>query len=154
MKTCTLLLIVKNGQILLAMKKRGFGEGYWNGIGGKVEAGETIEEALVRECQEEIVVTPVQLEKVAEHDFLFPNGQADMKVHVYLCKEWEGEPTETEEMAPKWFNISEIPYNDMWEDDSIWLPFVLRGDKVKTTCTFTPSNKLVNASISVVDSLH
>lgn len=153
-KTFTLLLILQNDQILLAMKKRGFGEGYWNGIGGKVEQGETIEQALIRECQEEICVTPLCTVKVAEHDFLFPNGTADMKVHVYMCTEWKGEPKETDEMAPKWFNVSEIPYNEMWEDDSIWLPFVLKGDKVITTCKFSSDNKLTEASISIVDRLN
>ena len=50
----TLLFLQKGDQILLAMKKRGFGAGRWNGVGGKLEAGEDIEEAAIRECQEEI----------------------------------------------------------------------------------------------------
>ena len=41
MKLVTLLFLRRDGQILLAMKKRGFGEGKWNGVGGKVEPGET-----------------------------------------------------------------------------------------------------------------
>lgn len=40
-------------QILLGMKKRGFGMGKWNGFGGKVEPGETIEEGALREMAEE-----------------------------------------------------------------------------------------------------
>ncbi|HET6924778.1 MAG TPA: NUDIX domain-containing protein, partial [Candidatus Saccharimonadales bacterium] len=72
MKVCTLALLVRNDSILLAMKKRGFGQGLWNGAGGKVEAGETIEQAMIRECQEEISVTPTTFEKVAVHDFVFP----------------------------------------------------------------------------------
>jgi 8-oxo-dGTP pyrophosphatase MutT (NUDIX family) len=36
------------------MKKRGFGEGRWNGVGGKVEPGESIEAALIREAKEEV----------------------------------------------------------------------------------------------------
>ncbi len=47
----TLLFLRKNNHILLAMKKRGFGADRWNGVGGKLEPGETIEQALVRECQ-------------------------------------------------------------------------------------------------------
>ena len=50
----TLLLILKDNQILLAEKKRGFGVGKFNGIGGKVEKDETIEGAMIRETQEEI----------------------------------------------------------------------------------------------------
>jgi len=56
----TLLFLIKDDQILLAMKKRGFGAGRFNGVGGKVEPGETIEQALIRESQEEINVTPIE----------------------------------------------------------------------------------------------
>lgn len=45
---------MKENQILLAMKKRGFGAGKWNGAGGKINAGETIEEATTREVDEEL----------------------------------------------------------------------------------------------------
>ena len=48
-------------QLLLGRKKRGFGEGKWNGFGGKLEPGETVEEAAVRELQEESGVTATQL---------------------------------------------------------------------------------------------
>ena len=47
-KLLTLVLIHQNARILLGMKKRGFGAGWWNGYGGKVQAGETIEEAAKR----------------------------------------------------------------------------------------------------------
>jgi len=51
-KHLTLLFLIKEDQILLAMKKRGFGMGRFNGVGGKIEPGETIEQAMIRECQE------------------------------------------------------------------------------------------------------
>ena len=47
-KDYTLLFVRKDDEILLGMKKRGFGTGKWNGFGGKIEAGETIEQAAVR----------------------------------------------------------------------------------------------------------
>jgi 8-oxo-dGTP diphosphatase/2-hydroxy-dATP diphosphatase len=52
-KVFTLALIFREdfSQVLLGMKKRGFGEGKWNGFGGKLDLGETIEQAaLVRGC--------------------------------------------------------------------------------------------------------
>ena len=48
-KVLTLVFLRREGEVLLGMKKRGFGEGKWNGFGGKVEAGETIVEAAARE---------------------------------------------------------------------------------------------------------
>ena len=39
----------KKDKVLLAMKKRGFGAGKWNGVGGKVKDGETIKQAAIRE---------------------------------------------------------------------------------------------------------
>ena len=50
LREATLLFLVKNGQVLLAMKKRGFGAGRWNGVGGKVHAGESVAETAVREA--------------------------------------------------------------------------------------------------------
>lgn len=47
-KLLTLVMVVQPGRVLLGMKKRGFGAGRWNGFGGKVHAGETIEDAARR----------------------------------------------------------------------------------------------------------
>lgn len=151
MKTCTLLFLLSDNKILLAMKKRGFGAGHWNGVGGKVEPGESLEEAAMRECQEEISVTPKNLEKVAVHDFIFPDDIEDIKVHTFITKSWEGEPCETEEMAPQWFKISEIPYTKMWDDDIVWLPLVLQGKKLKTTFRFDLENHMANATLDIVE---
>lgn len=145
----TLLLLVRNDEVLLAMKKRGFGAGKWNGVGGKLEPGETIEQALVRECQEEIGVTPLVYKKVAEHDFINDSATDpwNMYVYAYICTEWEGKPNETEEMAPKWFNISQIPYESMWDDDEHWLPRVLKGEKVKGVFTFDENDRMLTHDV-------
>lgn len=47
-KLLTLVLVVQPGRVLLGMKKRGFGAGKWNGFGGKVQPGETIEDGARR----------------------------------------------------------------------------------------------------------
>ena len=51
-KLLTLVFIIEKDSILLGMKKRGFGAGWWNGFGGKVQQGETIEEAAKRSIKE------------------------------------------------------------------------------------------------------
>jgi mutator protein MutT len=151
-KICTLLFLRRDEEILLAMKKRGFGAGRYNGVGGKVESGETIEQALARESREEIGVTPMNYRQVAEHDFV-KNSKTNpfhMYVHVYLCDEWQGEPTETDEMLPKWFDMAAIPYDKMWADDSIWLPHVLAGKKVYGEFTFNEDDSILSHNVRPV----
>jgi 8-oxo-dGTP pyrophosphatase MutT (NUDIX family) len=146
----TLLFLLTDEQILLAMKKRGFGVGKWNGVGGKIEAGESIEEALVRECQEEIGVTPVSWQKVAELDFVQDSDANPwhMYVHAYISKVWQGDPAESEEMKPQWYSQSTIPYEKMWEDDVYWLPKVLAGGKVSGKFTFDANDCLKRHEVS------
>lgn len=148
----TLLLAIHDDEILLAMKKRGFGVGMWNGAGGKVELGETIEEAMIRETVEEIDIKPLEYERVAVHTFTFDNGKI-AEVHTYVCNKWQGSPMETEEMAPKWFKLDQIPYNSMWPDDALWLPFVLDGKKLVTAFTFNEYNEVVKTHLEVVEAL-
>ena len=123
----TLLYLLKDNQILLAMKKRGHGEGKYNGIGGKVDAGETIEQAMVRETQEEIGVTPLKYQKRGQivFDSYYKGEPALINVHIYTATEFNGEPQETEEMRPFWHEINQIPYDKMFQTDKIWLPQML-----------------------------
>ena len=65
----TLTLFIENGKILLGEKKRGFAKGTLNGIGGKQDPGETIEQAMIRECEEEIGAKPVEYSQVGRINF-------------------------------------------------------------------------------------
>jgi mutator protein MutT len=146
-------LLTQADEILLALKKRGFGQGYWNGSGGKIEPGETPEEAAIRETEEEFCVTPRALEKVANITFNFLPTEAEesWKQHctVFLVKEWAGQPQETEEMAPRWFKQNEIPYSEMWEADKIWIPLLLAGKKIQAEITFE-EKKLISTHIKEI----
>lgn len=129
-----LVFLVCGSEILLALKKRGFGVGRWNGVGGKVDPGETNQESAIRETQEEIGVVALNLRKVAELDFYFPTVPIDKhfnrKVVVYICTDWIGEPVETEEMAPQWYIVNDLPFAKMWQADKLYLPLVLSGKKL------------------------
>ncbi len=153
--TLTLVFLRRDGQVLLAMKKRGFGVNRWNGVGGKIEMGETLDQALVRESREEIDVDPIHYEKSADIKFneYFKGRPTIMHVHVYSCTKWEGEPTESEEMRPKWFDVDSVPYKDMWPDDPFWLPQVLAGDKIVANFTLDKNDKIISHEINTVKQL-
>ncbi len=143
MRQATLCILLKEDQnpkeILLAMKKRGFGIGKWNGVGGKLdkEKDKNIFDTAIRETKEEIGVDIKNPEKVAILNFYFPYKEDwDQSVHVFFARKWKNEPVETEEMAPKWFKINEVPFDKMWDDDQYWLLDVLKGKKVKADFTF------------------
>ncbi|MFZ1250613.1 MAG: 8-oxo-dGTP diphosphatase [Candidatus Microsaccharimonas sp.] len=152
MKELTLLFLRRDNQILLAMKKRGFGEGRWNGVGGKLEEGESLEEALLREAKEEITVTPTTFKKVADITFdeFFKGQPALMHVHVFIATEWKGDPTESEEMKPKWFNIDNLPYDTIWTDDAYWLPKALAGKKIIATFNLDEQDGITAHTITEV----
>lgn len=152
MKQLTLLFLQRDNQVLLAMKKRGFGAGRWNGVGGKLDKGETVEQALVRECQEEIEVTPFTYKKAAEITFheQHTGTPHTLHVHVFVCTDWTGEPTETEEMAPQWFDQDKIPYDQMWADDPYWLPQVLQGKKLVCEFRLDASDQITHHNVTEV----
>ena len=128
--------------------------GKWNGVGGKVEEHETIEESTTRETREEIGVLTKDLKKIAELSFYWPNkpdwGQT---VHTYLTDNWEGDPTESEEMNPLWFKVSEIPFDKMWPDDILWMPRALENKLLKATFKFGDSDTIIEQEINIVENL-
>jgi 8-oxo-dGTP diphosphatase/2-hydroxy-dATP diphosphatase len=153
-KLLTLCLAVKDDQILLGMKKRGFGAGRWNGFGGKVEEGEAIDQAAKREMQEECGVIVETMEKVAVHEFRFQSNLTEtLEVHVFRVDSFDGEPTETEEMCPQWFAFNEIPYDTMWADDRYWLPLVLEGKKLRAKFLFGENDTLLEKDILIVEQI-
>ena len=152
MKETTLLFLRRRDEILLAMKKRGFGEGRWNGVGGKIEQGESLADALLREAKEEIDTTPTQYEQVAiiKFDQYFKGTHALMIVNVFVATKWQGEPTESEEMKPQWFSINSLPYEAMWQDDPYWLPLVLEGKKIRASFVMDKEDAIVEHTIEEV----
>lgn len=126
----TLCFVIEDGQILLIEKKRGLGAGKVNGPGGRLENGETAEQAAIRETQEEVGITPTGVQWAGELRFQFRDGYS-LCCTVYRASGWEGELMETAEAKPFWVRTDQIPYDRMWADDEQWMPRLLAGEKFR-----------------------
>jgi 8-oxo-dGTP diphosphatase/2-hydroxy-dATP diphosphatase len=154
-KVTTLCIIHQHPRILLGMKKRGFGVGRWNGFGGKVMADETIEDAAKRELKEEAGIDVENLEKVGLMDFEFQGNPEIIEVNVFKSVNFSGNITESEEMKPQWFNVDEIPFKEMWPDDTFWMPLFLSGKKFKGKFLFgkEKDNTILEKELTEVDAV-
>jgi 8-oxo-dGTP pyrophosphatase MutT (NUDIX family) len=112
-KTVGAMFINSDGAVLLGLRsptKRTW-PGYWDIIGGHVEDGESLDDALVRESQEEIGVVPRRFKLVATFKERQPETHGDALHHVYAVTSWQGgNPTNVcdEHTELKWFSISEM----------------------------------------------
>lgn len=152
-KIHTLCIICQHPRILLGMKKRGFGEGKWNGFGGKVVPGETIEEAARRELKEEAGIEAGRLEKLGILEFEFIGEPDTLEVHIFRSDDFSGEPTESEEMRPQWFHVDDTPFGQMWLDDRYWLPLFLERKKFTGRFVFGTDGSIADMELSEVGNL-
>ncbi len=143
--------IQKDDKVLLGVRKTSssnLGINRVAGLGGKLEAGETKEQALVRELQEEVGVTLTEFKERGQVTFLYPHSPAwNQDVTVYVGTKWEGELTETEETCPSWFNKSELPMDRMFTENRLWVPQVLEGQHVNAVFLFDESNQVKESRI-------
>lgn len=145
----TLVLIRRNGQLLLGLKKRGFGQGRWNGFGGKLNSDETVMQAAARELQEEVGLSCGKLTLVGRLEFYQPKPPHFL-VYIFHGEEVTGEPQESEEMKPKWFDLDSIPLEQMWPDDKHWLPLFLDGKHFRGAVTFDSNDQIISHFIAEV----
>lgn len=91
----------------------------WEFVGGKVEPGETKEQALIRECNEELDVTVAVHEVYMEVTHEYP----DLTVHLTLFQAEiaEGTPQKLEHNDIRWITVGEIPNYDFCPADDVIL---------------------------------
>ncbi len=146
-KILTLCFVHQHPRILLGMKKQGFGAGRWNGFGGKVEPGESIEDAARREMKEEAGIEVREIKKMGVIDFEFRGKPEILEVHIFKSVEFSGEPTESDEMRPQWFSVDQIPFTEMWTDDIYWLPLFLKNIKFTARFLFDEKDQVLEHTI-------
>lgn len=149
-KQGTLVFIIRDKSVLLAIKNRGFGSEKWNGFGGKIESNECESEAAVRETIEEIGVIPILDKPLGVITFHFSTGDS-LKVTVFRTEQFSGEPCESEEMkTPRWFNFEAVPYNQMWSGDDLWLPYVLQNQSFTAEMWFDSNWRNIRHEIKLI----
>lgn len=148
----TLLIVIKDNKILLGQKKKGFAAGKFNGIGGKVEENETVEQAMIRETQEEIGITPKNYHQIGTLNFdeYVKGERALVVVNVFVAYDYDKEITESEEMIPCWFDINNIPYDKMLPDDIYWYPYMLRDKRFEGTFQFDENFNVISHFVKEV----
>ncbi|MGD2072863.1 MAG: 8-oxo-dGTP diphosphatase [Candidatus Thorarchaeota archaeon] len=151
MRTETVSIVYQPPRILLGMKKQRFGRGKYNGFGGEVEDGETLEESVVRETLEEAGITITDPELMGKILFQFKSDEQDHLVHFFRAMQYQGTIKESDEMKPEWFDINDIPYDEMWADDKYWLPLLLSNRKFEGNFQFNGDCQILDYKLNEVE---
>lgn len=147
-KVVTLVMVHEGNKVLMSMKKDGFGGGWWNGYGGKVQPGETVEQCARRELMEEAGIDVKTLEHAGLLYFDIEGDERLHEGHIFRGSGVIGEPIDTEEMiTPRWFDVSTLPYDKMWKGDDAWMPAFFEGKFVEGILIFNAKHELLSAAV-------
>ena len=144
----TLCILRKVDDLLMGLKKLRLGAGNYNGFGGKLDPGETLEECIIREVKEESGLDLLEFEKRGVMSFEL--DQYINEVHIYEGLSWSGEPIETDEMTPIWLKIHELPYDKMWISDKIWHPHFFNREQFEGWLIFDENHRILDYKITKI----
>ncbi len=129
MKLASLVYVQRENKTLMLhriKKKEDIHEGKYNGVGGKIEDGESPEECAIRETLEEtgLKIKNPKLKGILTFPKFLQNE--DWIVFVFTTKEFEGKIIESEEGKLEWINNDKLLKLNLWEGDKIFLPLVFK----------------------------
>lgn len=124
------ILTNKDGQALLARKKKKLGAGFYNAPGGNIEPGEDPLACAIRETQEETGITVHSARKAARVFMHFHNGTI-VDLYYFITDAWSGKLKENDEFGPfQSFGPDELPLSEMWPSDRLFLGRLLKGERL------------------------
>ncbi|MGI6706179.1 MAG: NUDIX hydrolase [Clostridia bacterium] len=130
MKLTTLCYIKDKGRTLMlhrVKREQDIHGGKWNGLGGKLEQGETPEECVIREVYEEsgLIIQNPTLRGILTFP-LFYDGE-DEYTFVFTAEDFQGNLRESDEGILQWIDDAEISSLNLWEGDRIFLKWLETG---------------------------
>ncbi len=131
MKLATLCYIRKDQHTLMmhrVKKENDMHAGKWNGLGGKLELGETPEECAIREIWEEsgLIVKNLSLKGI----ITFPgfSNDEDWYTFLFVVDKFEGELIDSPEGYLKWIPNDELLNLNLWPGDLIFIPWLEQSE--------------------------
>lgn len=140
--------LIRGGKLLLKMANRGISKGYWNFPGGRMEGGETPEACVAREVMEE---TGLRVKDLTAHGVLrfsfYGESRPSNVVYVFSTEHFSGRIKSTKEGRLRWFDIDNMPFDKMWDDDRYWFPMMLKKGRFDASFRFDRNRRVSSYSV-------
>ncbi|WP_225437346.1 8-oxo-dGTP diphosphatase [Arthrobacter sedimenti] len=137
-------------EVLLGLKRTGFGTGRVVALGGKIDGRESAVEAAVREVAEEsgIELGRGELRDAGCITWSFPAQPAwNMAAFLFTADAGSKPPVASEEIEPRWYAVDGIPWTGMWQDAPYWIPALLEGRRIDAHIVMDSDNEGVASAV-------
>ncbi|WP_258062740.1 8-oxo-dGTP diphosphatase [Arthrobacter sp. B0490] len=136
--------------VLLGLKRTGFGSGRVVALGGKIDGRESAVDAAVREVAEEsgIELAPGDVGEAGRITWSFPARPAwNMLAFLFTAEAGTSAPVASEEIEPRWYPVDALPWHAMWQDAPHWVPSVLEGRRIAASIVMDADNEGVAGAV-------
>jgi 8-oxo-dGTP diphosphatase len=150
MKPATLVYLKRAGQTLMIHRiknERDLHAGKWNGLGGKLEAGESPEACAIREVREESGLEIKNLRYGGLLVFAGFKGE-DWYVWVFTANEFDGQLTDSNEGSLKWIPDGEIRSLPLWPSDLLFLDWLEAGKIFSARFAYSPQDEMLGHEVA------
>ena len=129
MKLATLCYVTRDDKTLMlhrVKKENDYHEGKWNGLGGKLEPGESPEDCAIREIKEESGLIIKNPKMAGFITFPLFDGVDDWYVFVFTVNEFEGELIDSNEGILEWIPNDKLTELNLWDGDKIFIDWIFK----------------------------
>lgn len=137
-------------EVLLGLKRTGFGTGRVVALGGKIDGHESAADAAVREVAEEsgIALMEEDLRDAGRIRWSFPARPGwNMAAFLFTASAGTATAVASDEIEPHWYPVDDVPWDGMWQDAPHWTPAVLDGRRVDARIVMAADNEAVATAV-------